>query len=295
MTGAYTAIDLSQLPAPAVIESLSYESIFAAMLADLRARDSTFDALVESDPAYKILEVAAYRELILRARVNDAAHAVMLAYAVGSDLEHLAALYGVQRLLLDPGDPDAIPPVPPTYETDAALRRRTQLALEGFSTAGPTGAYLFHALSASGQVLDASVRSDTPGEVTVAVLSTVGQGGASNELLAAVEAAVNADDVRPLTDFVTVESASVKTYTVSATLTLQTGPDAAVVRQSAIDAVTAYTQERHRLGLTVARSGLLAALHRPGVDLATLSQPAADVTCSVSQAAWCTSITVTVP
>ena len=50
---------------------------------------AAFTALVESDPAWTILEVAAYRELLLRQRINDASRAVMLAFATGADLEHL--------------------------------------------------------------------------------------------------------------------------------------------------------------------------------------------------------------
>jgi phage-related baseplate assembly protein len=75
-----TAVDLSQLPAPAVVEAISFEQIFAEMLADLRVRDDTFTALTESDPSYKVLQVAAYREMLLRQRVNDGAKAVMLPY-----------------------------------------------------------------------------------------------------------------------------------------------------------------------------------------------------------------------
>ncbi|MCP4102949.1 MAG: baseplate assembly protein, partial [Lentisphaerae bacterium] len=68
----FNAIDLSLLPAPNVIEPLDYEIIFSAMLTDLQSKATEFSALVESDPAYKVLEVAAYRELMLRQRVNDA-------------------------------------------------------------------------------------------------------------------------------------------------------------------------------------------------------------------------------
>jgi phage-related baseplate assembly protein len=133
----FTAIDLAKLPSPEVVEQLDYEQILATMLDDLRARDEHFTALVESDPAYKILEVAAYRELVLRARINDACRAVMLAYAQGGDLENLAAFFGVQRQLVDPGNSESIPAVAPTYEDDDRLRKRVQLSLEGHSTAGP--------------------------------------------------------------------------------------------------------------------------------------------------------------
>jgi phage-related baseplate assembly protein len=60
-----SAVDLSRLPAPQIVEQLSYETIFTGMVADLRARGD-FDAVVESDPAIKVLEVAAYRVLAYR-------------------------------------------------------------------------------------------------------------------------------------------------------------------------------------------------------------------------------------
>src|SRR5690606_1403888 len=82
-TSAISTLDLSLLPAPDVVEALDFETIFAAMLADLQARDPTFDALVESDPAYKVLQVSSFRELLLRQRVNDAARERMLAFASG--------------------------------------------------------------------------------------------------------------------------------------------------------------------------------------------------------------------
>ena len=228
---AFTQIDLSTLPAPDVIEELSFETIFAAMLADLQARDPVFDALLESDPAYKILEVAAYRELLLRQRVNDAARAVMLAYATGADLDQLGALLGVLRLVIDEGDAEAVPPVPQVLESDTEFRRRIQLSLEGFSVAGPRGAYIFHGLSADANVLDISATSPDPGEVLITVLSRVGNGAASGPLLAAVNAALNDDAVRPLTDQVTVQSASIVNYNVHAHLYVYPGPDVGSAHQ----------------------------------------------------------------
>ena len=118
---SYTAIDLSQLPAPDVVETLDFENILAAMLEDLQGRDPVFNALVESDPVYKVLEVAAYRETLIRQRVNDAARAVMLAYAAGPDLDHIGARFNVKRKLLSPGDPTANPPIEPVWENDQEL------------------------------------------------------------------------------------------------------------------------------------------------------------------------------
>ncbi len=46
MAGGFSAIDLSQLPAPDAVQAVDYETTLAAMLADLRARAPEFDALV---------------------------------------------------------------------------------------------------------------------------------------------------------------------------------------------------------------------------------------------------------
>lgn len=294
---SYTPIDLSTVPVPNVVEALSYEAILAAMLADLRARDPQFTALVESDPAYKILEVAAYRELIVRQRVNDGARAVMLATATGADLENLGALFGVDRKTLDPGNAQALPPVPPTYETDEALRYRIQLALEGLSTAGPIGAYEYHALSVDG-IKSVGVQGppDTdPGDVLVTILGATGNGAAGAPLVAAVNAALSAEEVRPLTDFVTVQSAAIVNYQIIATLYVSPGPDPEVVRANALASVTAFVESRHRVGADVRLSALYASLHVGGVDRVILAAPGvtADLVCTPAQAPFCTDILLT--
>jgi len=290
----FSAIDLARLPSPQVIESLDYSSIFDAMLADLTARDPSFTALVESDPAYKILEVAAYRELLLRSRINDATKSVMLAYAMGADLEHLAALFGVGRWVLDEGNDDSIPPTPKQYESDDRLRQRVQLSLEGHSTAGPVGSYVFHALNADAHVKDVSVTSPSPGTVQVTILSDDNQGSPSDGLLDTVMQTLNADDIRPLTDQVMVQGASVITYTVDATLHLYSGPDANVVKAAAEVALDDYVLRHHLLGHDITLSGLYAALHQEGVQRVELHAPTEDIVVENVEAAWCSDMTLAV-
>lgn len=292
----YTPIDLSTLPSPDVVETLSFETIFAAMLEDLRARDATFDALVESDPAYKILEVAAYRELLIRQRVNDAARAVMLAYSAGSDLEQLGGLFGVTRKIVTPADNNAVPPVPAVMESDTDLRYRIQLSLEGLSTAGPVGAYQFHALSVEG-VKDAAIAGppDTdPGVVRVTLLGNEGDGAVGSEIVAAVEAVLNNEDVRPLTDEVVVQSATITEYEIIATLYVLQGPDPTVVRDTALASVQAFVAKQHKVGSDVRLSALYAALHVAGVDRVTLTAPGvvADLVIDAEHAPYCTDITL---
>ncbi|HCA2319436.1 TPA: baseplate J/gp47 family protein, partial [Klebsiella pneumoniae] len=147
-------IDLSQLPAPDVVETLDFETILAerkATLISLYPEDEQ-DAVartltLESEPLVKYLEENAYREVILRQRINEAAKAGMVAYAIKNDLDQLAANNNVERLVITPGDDTQIPPVAAVMESDSDLRQRVPAAFEGMSVAGPTGAYEFHALS----------------------------------------------------------------------------------------------------------------------------------------------------
>lgn len=294
MASAYTKVDLSQLAPPNVVEALDFETILAAMVADLRARDTAFTALLESDPAYKILEVCAYRELLIRQRVNEGAKAVMLAYAAGADLDQIGANYDVPRLLITEADDTTIPPTAAVYEPDEDYRRRILLSLEGYTTAGSRGSYIFHALSASGDCKDVAVTSLVPGTVNVAVLSRTGNGTAPAETLTAVTEALNEETVRPLCDTVVVASTQVQTYTITAVLTLYPGTGQEEVQAAAVAAAEAYAAEQHRIGRDITRSGIFAALHQPGVQNVSLTAPAADIVIGWNQSAFCSAINVTV-
>ena len=286
-------IDLSQLPAPEVVEPLDFEGFYQDLLATFRAlMGDGWTAPLESDPVVKLLELCAYREVQLRARINDAARSVLLAYAVGADLEQLAANVNVSRLLVSPGDPEASPLVDPVYENDASLRARVQRAFEGLSVAGPQAAYVFHALSADGRVADASAESPAPAEVVVTVLSREGNGSAGADLLDTVNAALSSEEVRPVADRLTVQGAQIVPYQVAATLWLYPGPEVEPILAAALAQLETYVGTQRRLGRDIRRSALFAALHVEGVQRVELLQPPADVVLTSSQAAHCTAINV---
>ncbi|HEJ6164799.1 TPA: baseplate J/gp47 family protein [Pseudomonas aeruginosa] len=292
-------IDLSQLPAPNVVEQIDFEQLFAERKASTIAlwpadKQAEIAATLEleSEPLTKLLQESAYREVILRQRINDSCRAVMLAFAGGNDLDHLGALFEVERLVVIPADPSATPPVAEVMEDDNRYRQRIQLALESITTAGSRGSYIFHTLSASASVKDATIARPVPGTVRVTVLANSGTGIPSADLLSTVSAALNDEDVRPLCDTVEVAAAQITNYSVSATLSFYSGPDMALVRDAAEAAVRKYVDEHHRLGHDIVRSGLFAALHQPGVQNVTLTSPAADVVIDDSHAAYCTAISV---
>ena len=275
----FTPIDLSKLPAPDVIETLDFETLLTNYINDFNARNPNYSTLLESDPAIILMQVVAYREMLLRARINEAAKANMLAYATKGDLDNLAAFFDVERL---------------EDETDERLRKRTQLALEGFSTAGPVGAYIFHSLSASNEVKSVSVKSPNPGEVLVTILSNIGDGTVGQELIDTVLAKLNEDDIRPLTDLVSVQGAEIINYQVEAVITVYSGPSSVVVETEANDALQKFISDRHEINRVIAISGIYDALHVDGVKKVELISPLADVETTKEQAPYCTNIQVSV-
>lgn len=281
-----SAIDLSMLPPPSIIEELDFETLLAARRADLVERyPAAADVIVlESEPLNKLLEESAYRELILRQRINEAARGVMLAFAGGADLQHLAALFGVQRQ---------------DGEADDVLRLRTQQSLYRLSVAGPAEAYASHARAAAPYIKDVAVTNPTPGTVLLTLLSAIGNGAASSDQIAAVDTALSADTVRPICDTVLVQSAAIIDYGVEAVLETLGGPSSEAVRAAAQAAAERYARDAHQIGNAVTRSGLYAALRQPGVTRVTLitpTQPAGDSDILVQPtalgAAWCAGVIV---
>lgn len=293
-------IDMSKLPAPAVVAVPDFETILATLKADMvdamplaQRADIAATLQLESEPLTKWLQRLAFQLMVERSDRNDSAHAVMLAYARGSDLDQLAAFFGVQRLTIQAADPTTLPPTEAVMEEDDAFRERIQMAPRGYSVAGPVGAYVFHAKTASGQVLDAAATSPAPGTVIVSVLARQGSGVPDQTLLDTVAAAVNAEDVRPLTDEVIVQAAGIVPYQITGQLYTLPGPDSSSVLATAQQRITDYAEAMHRIGRMPTLSGIYAALHIDGVARVELTSPAADVVVGGTQASWCTAIDIT--
>ncbi|MCF8592194.1 baseplate J/gp47 family protein [Klebsiella sp. FK2020ZBJ35] len=282
-------IDLSQLPKPTIIEELDFEAILidvkALMVAAFPADQQSAVAAalgLESEPLNIIAQAMAYRELLLRQRINEGVAACMLSHSTGDDLDNIAANLDTERLTITAATDttDAV------TESDEALRLRAQAAFEGMSVAGPSAAYEYFARSASGKVADVKASSPAPAEVVIAVLSTEGDGTASPELLADVAEAVNDEEVRPLGDRVTVRSAEIVDYEINATLYLYPGPESEPIINAADASLQKFLKQNNKkISRDVARSAISAALHVQGVQRVVINSPANDIKISDVQAA----------
>jgi phage-related baseplate assembly protein len=283
-----TTIDLTAIDPPDLVDTLDFEDIYQDLVAHYKDIYPDWSAALESDPVVKLLELSSYREVRFRARVNDAARAVMLAFATGADLEHLAVLFDVERLIITPADPENN--VEAVKERDEDLRARTQLAPQGYSVAGPEVAYIKHARDADGRVLSASVVSPAPCEIVVTILSRIGDGSADDDLIKIVTKALSSDDVRPLTDKVTVQGAQILRYAIRATLRFFSGPDRVVALAEANKRAQQYADDMHKLGMEVTDDGLYAAIRVAGVQKVILETPLGGIPVTKQQATYCTHI-----
>ncbi|KFB99474.1 baseplate assembly protein J [Trabulsiella guamensis ATCC 49490] len=289
-------VDLSQLPQPEVIEALDFEVILsewkdliiAAFPPEQQASVSAAMAL-ESEPLNIIAQAGTYREVILRQRINDGAAACMLSHSVSTDLDNLVANNNTQRLEITPGTENS----PAVMESDTALRLRAQAAFEGLSVAGPTGAYEYFAMSASGKVADARAISPSPAVVVVSVLSTEGDGTADAALLETVDRALSAEDKRPVADRLTVQAAEIVNYQIDAVLYLYPGPESEPIYIAAQNSLQLWLSQQGKIGRDVACSAVIAALHIQGVQRVELLSPAENIVIDDTQAARCTGFTVT--
>ena len=271
------APELAGLPTPQVLETLRLETVFDALLRDFQVRYPQYSALLASDPAIKLIEVAAYRELLLRARINEAARANLLAFAVGNDLEHLGAFYGVSRL---------------PQEQDEPLRRRIRARIMGFANAGGAAHYRYWALSASPEVADVAVDSPGPGRVRISVLPTGHSDTVPEALLDAVRATVLRDDVRVLTDTVEVVPVSLVPVTVAAQIWLYPDTPMAVFEGLA-PRLTRELAQAAVLGWDLTRSWLIGQLQQAGVHKVELISPDADIRVHSTQAVRLTDVQLT--
>lgn len=285
-----SVLDLSQLASPEAVETLDFEAIVSSIKADFLSRwDAVkasnpdlqaYDTLhLESDPVAIIIQAVAYREVQLRARFNDGLRQMLIAFAAGTNLDHLGAYLGVQRL---------------ADEKDDRFRRRIQLRPEALSLAGPAGAYVYHALTAVPALIDASAVRSADGEVTVTLLASADAPEPTTQQIETVRAALEQADVVPLTDTIIVQGPQVQTTPIVVELTLYPGPDGALIKAEAEAALAQLKQTNARLNQDLMRSAIYSRAHRDGVQSVRIISPTADLTVGETGFVRISTITVTI-
>lgn len=145
-------------------------------------------------------------------------------------------------------------------ETDEAYRERIRNFGLANVTTGPTALYESMAMAVSGEIIDVHAAMIAPGTVGVYLLPASETGTAA--LMSAVQAALSADKVRPLTDHVVVGTATPVTYTLNVRYS---APQDSSTRAALEEAVESYKgwQER-KVGRAFNPEILMAKLYSAG-------------------------------
>lgn len=286
VASAPTMIDLSRLPFPAAIEALDFETLFAAFMArfaaafdEARQEDPNIPPYdvgdLQTDPVVIVGQAWSYLRLLDRIRVNDAVKSVLAPMARGADLDHVTARQGVVRLVIAPASGNE----PAILESDAQLLRRYLLSFDRPS-AGSASRYMYEAWTSAPKLHHVRVNGRAVhgriGDTDVVIIGENGAAATQAEL-AAVQAAVQAPDVKPEAVGVSVLPATRHEYQVVQTIRVPVGPDAEIVRKEAEDRVRLIADSRMLIGAGVPRDLLAGAAFGTSVRDVVHHQPAADI------------------
>ena len=160
--------------------------------------------------------------------------------------------------------------------TDEEFYELLRLSMDGYSCAGARGGYIYFAKQVSTEIADVIAASPTPGVVKLYVLMDDGT-PATEEMKERVLAACNADDVRPLTDFVSVEDPEDVEYNVRFTFYTQEGSTISgeALEAAVRDKVEQYTAwQCAKLGRDINPSRLISMLMETGIKRVDIEEPA---------------------
>jgi len=302
-----SVINLAELPLMQVLESISSEQILDDRMARFKALWFSYDppnaaqydvGPLEFDPIKITQENSTFFEMAVRDRINQAARAVTLAYAVGGDLDAIASRYpgGVPRL--DTNN-DGIPD-----ERDDRYRRRVWLSPNVLSPHGTAESYVFWALTADPTLHDASATTiEGTGRVYITLMAESGplqlQWVRTIDKLTGDFVRARADPVfnptptlqqivdvrkyildearRGLTDEIITYSPTITTVNYKIRIWLFPNVSVDLAITAVENALAALLEKQRWIGYDHSRMAIDAAVAQPGVHHCVIDEPVRDV------------------
>lgn len=160
-------------------------------------------------------------------------------------------------------------------ESDDDLKERIFNAPGGYSTTGPSDAYIFHTKNVSSDIGDVFVTSEAEGEVDVYFIMDDGT-IPSAAMISEVEDYLNDRTIRPLTDSVTVKAPTTSTYNINLTYYIAKSSEAAVstIQNDIASAVSAYNiWQTEKIGRDINPSLLIQKIMEAGAKRVTVTSP----------------------
>ena len=138
-------------------------------------------------------------------------------------------------------------------EEAESLRERIRQAPEKFSNAGSYGAYRYHTLSAHQSIIDVEILSPSPGVVNIYPLTD--DGNPKEEILEIIREYYKKDGIRPLTDYVQIQSPEQIDFTIKAKLLLYQDSDLTTVQTTVQAKLNEYKKQlSNKLGKNIVKT-----------------------------------------
>jgi phage-related baseplate assembly protein len=160
-------------------------------------------------------------------------------------------------------------------EEDDAFYNRMRESMETFSTAGPTGAYIYHARTASARIVDVAALSPEAGIIDIRILLNNGE-LPDEEMIQLVQESLSADKTRPLTDFVSVSAPDTVTFDIDVIYYIPrySASSEIVIKKDAENAVRSYIKwQTEKMGRDINPSYLTSLLMDTGVKRVVITNP----------------------
>lgn len=159
-------------------------------------------------------------------------------------------------------------------ETDDELYARMRESYEGFSTAGTAGAYKYHAMKHNPAVADVVITEPNPGETGVVLLME--KGIPTDEEIEDMQEYLSSDEIRPVTDKVTVQKPTAVKFKIELTYygNSRPAPGGKELAEAVQEAVAKYVEwQTHGLGRWINPGRLIHNIIEAGADRVTVTQP----------------------
>lgn len=161
-------------------------------------------------------------------------------------------------------------------ETDLSLAEKIFSGPEGFSVAGPSGAYDYFTRQFSQSIADTHISSPSPGTVDIRVLLSGGE-LPNQAFLDDLSDYLNDRSRRPLTDNLTVSAPDAVSFDINVTYYLDAADknDTVSIQTAVNQAVSAYVLwQEGKIGRDIVPDRLLAGIIQAGAKRATIMSPA---------------------
>lgn len=232
-----------------------------------RVTDTSSTLIWETTQDAHVLAGETYADVNIRCQTPGKAGNGYVKGQINSIIDPFAYFLSCENLTESGGGADAA--------TDEEFYELLRLSMDGYSCAGARGGYIYFAKQVSTGIADVIAASPAPGTVKLYVLMEDGT-PAPETTKEAVRLACSADDVRPMTDLVSVEDPESVDYHVR--FTYYTQEDTSISAEALAEAVNAKVEEYTawqcgKLGRDINPSRLISLLMETGIKRVDLIEP----------------------